>query len=80
MPTILREDGRRFYFYSHEPNEPAHVHVDTGTGSAKIWLTPVSVAGSVALSSHELADLVRVVRRHREHFMEAWYGHFGSKG
>ena len=22
MPTIFRLDGYRFYFYSHEPNEP----------------------------------------------------------
>lgn len=28
MPTILRIDGFRFYFYSHEPNEPPHVHID----------------------------------------------------
>jgi hypothetical protein len=34
MPTILRVDGLRFYFYSHEPNEPAHVHVDRGGASA----------------------------------------------
>ncbi|CAN5423976.1 hypothetical protein BH10PSE12_BH10PSE12_29090 [soil metagenome] len=25
MPTIFRLDGYRFYFYSHEPNEPPHV-------------------------------------------------------
>ena len=28
MPTIHRQNGFRFYFYSHEPNEPPHVHVD----------------------------------------------------
>ena len=28
MPTVLRVRGFRFYFYSHEPNEPPHVHVD----------------------------------------------------
>jgi len=28
MPTILRVDGFRVYFYSHEPGEPPHVHVD----------------------------------------------------
>ena len=28
MPTVLRLDGYRFHFYSHEPNEPPHVHVD----------------------------------------------------
>jgi hypothetical protein len=28
VPTVLRTGPYRFYFYSHEPNEPAHVHVD----------------------------------------------------
>jgi Protein of unknown function (DUF2442)/Domain of unknown function (DUF4160) len=28
------------YFYSHEPNEPAHVHVDRDDQSAKFWLKP----------------------------------------
>lgn len=27
MPTILREGPYRFYFYSHEPNEPPPTHV-----------------------------------------------------
>jgi hypothetical protein len=27
MPTIYRENGFRFFFYTHEGNEPAHVHV-----------------------------------------------------
>lgn len=82
MPTILREDGCRVYFYSHEPNEPAHVHVhvDRGGGSAKIWLTPVMVAFSVGLTPHDLGDAVRLVRRHRDHLMEAWNGYFGSEG
>nr|WP_242060339.1 DUF4160 domain-containing protein [Aerosakkonema funiforme] len=26
MPTVLRIGAYRFYFYSHEPNEPPHVH------------------------------------------------------
>jgi hypothetical protein len=30
MPTILRVDGFRVYFWSHEPNEPPHVHLDKG--------------------------------------------------
>ena len=28
MPTILTSGPYRIYFYSHEPNEPPHVHVD----------------------------------------------------
>ncbi|MCC5626436.1 DUF4160 domain-containing protein [Nostoc sp. CHAB 5715] len=28
MPTILRIGAYRFYFYTHEPNEPPHIHID----------------------------------------------------
>lgn len=80
MPTILREDGCRVYLYSHEPNEPAHVHVDKGGGSAKIWLTPVTVAFSVALTPRDLGNVVRLVSRYRDHLVEAWHGYFGSEG
>ena len=27
-PAVLRTGPFRFYFHSHEPNEPPHVHVD----------------------------------------------------
>ena len=80
MPTIVCEDGYRFYFYSHEPNEPPHVHVDKGGGSAKVWLTPVSVAANVGLSPAQLGEVVRKVRAHRNRFMEAWNGFFGTEG
>ena len=36
MPTILRIEGYRFYFYSHEPNELPHVHVDKAGSTMKI--------------------------------------------
>ena len=35
-PTVLREGPYRFYFYSHEPNEAPHVHVDRDDQSAKL--------------------------------------------
>ena len=38
MPTVLRAQGFRLYFWSCEPNEPPHVHVDRVGASAKVWL------------------------------------------
>ena len=48
MPTVLRDAGYRFFFYSDEgdPLEPPHVHVTAGEGVAKFWLDPVALAGS----------------------------------
>jgi hypothetical protein len=44
MPTVLRTGPYRFYFYSHETNEPPHVHVQRDARSAKFWLRPVGLA------------------------------------
>ncbi|HEU4826354.1 MAG TPA: DUF4160 domain-containing protein [Dongiaceae bacterium] len=49
-----REQGYRFYFYSHEPNEPSHVHVDKGSSSAKFWLDPVRLSRNHGFSAPEL--------------------------
>jgi len=50
MPTVLRSGPYRFYFYSHEPNEPPHIHVDRDDLSAKFWLNPVQLAGQLWIS------------------------------
>ncbi|HYJ83127.1 MAG TPA: DUF4160 domain-containing protein [Allosphingosinicella sp.] len=44
MPTILRIDRYRFHLYSHEPNEPPHVHVDKAEATGKVWLERVEFA------------------------------------
>lgn len=54
MPTILRVGGFRFFFYSHEPNKPAHIHVDEDSATAKIWLHKLSVASNVGFLPREL--------------------------
>lgn len=46
MPTVLRVAGYRFFFFSNERREPAHIHVERAEAYAKFWLTPVSLAGS----------------------------------
>jgi hypothetical protein len=54
MPTILRWEGFRFYFYSHEPNEPPHVHVDRDGASVKFWLNPVELARNHGFPARDL--------------------------
>ena len=38
MPTVLRVDGYRFYFFSREGQEPPHIHVEQAERYAKFWL------------------------------------------
>ena len=79
MPTVLREKGYRLYFYSHEPNEPPHVHVDKAGASAKLWLKPVGLARSVGFRPSDISAILQLVRQNREQLLKAWHGHFGTK-
>lgn len=78
MPTVHREHGYRFYFYSHEPNEPPHVHIDRDRLSAKFWLNPVAPARNYGFSARELRRLESLVREYRARWLEAWDEHFGA--
>jgi hypothetical protein len=80
MPTIQRLQGYRFYFYSHEPNEPPHVHVDRSGMSAKFWIEPVAFARNRGFSPRELRDIERLVSEHQQQFLEAWNEFFGDSG
>jgi Domain of unknown function (DUF4160) len=80
MPTVLRTGPYRFYFYSHEPNEPPHVHVDREALSAKFWLDPVALARNLGFSSRELRALNRIVQEHKQQLLEEWRGYFGADG
>ena len=77
MPTVLRIGPFRFYFYSHEPNEPPHVHVDRGEATIKIWLDPVEVAKSRGFRAHEIGGILALVDEHRSSLLEAWHEYFG---
>ena len=79
MPTVLRRGPYRFYFFSHEPNEPPHMHVDRDDRSVKFWLQPVALARNVRFSAKELAEIQRIVREQQVSLWEAWHGYFGTK-
>ena len=46
MPTVLRWEAYRAFFYSNERGEPPHVHVRSGDHEAKFWLHDLSVAAN----------------------------------
>jgi len=58
------------YFYSHEPNEPPHVHVDRDDQSAKFY--PVALARNLGFRVH------RLVVENRNLLLEKWYERFPS--
>jgi hypothetical protein len=79
MPTLLRWNGYRFFFYSADGGEPAHVHVSKGGSEAKIWLGDLTVAVNFGYSSQELSEIIRKARDQRDSFLEAWNDHFANR-
>jgi hypothetical protein len=79
MPTVMRSGPYRFYFYSHEPNEPPHIHVDRNDLSAKFWIEQIGLARNFGFSAKELRRIQRLVVQNQESFLEAWDGHFGNR-
>ncbi len=76
MPTVLRVDGHRFFFYSNEGNEPPHIHVQTAEKYAKFWLTPIQLADAFGYNKKELQRIQNIIAEHSELLKEAWNEHF----
>jgi hypothetical protein len=76
-PTVFREAGYRFYFFSRE--EPRmHVHVQSGNGEAKFWLEPdIKIAQNHGLSMKELNEAYNLIEEHTNEIRAAWQQHFG---
>ena len=76
MPTVLRVDGHRFFFYSNEGSEPPHIHVQKAEKYAKFWLQPIQMAEAIGYTSRELHHVQDIITEHLELLLEAWYEHF----
>ena len=79
MPTILRTNGFRFFFYSNENDEPAHVHVEKGDAEGKIWLEPTLAAAYFGgFSGAEQIDIMYIAASNLKNFLIKWYEYFGK--
>lgn len=77
MPTVLRIGAFRFFFYSNENAEPAHIHIQRDAALAKIWLSPVSLASSTGFNAADLNTLLRLTRENSEYLLGKWNDFFG---
>ena len=78
MPTILRVRGYRFFFFSTEGSEPAHIHVEKAESYAKFWLESIALARSIGYNARELHQLRELVEEHKILFLERWHEYFSS--
>jgi hypothetical protein len=81
MPTILRIEGFRFFFYSDERQEPAHIHVRRGEDEAKFWLAPVPLSWNDGFNGATLSSLSlhKIVRENETLFLQSAKGADGRR-
>ena len=80
MPTVFRERGFKFFFYSNEgsPREPVHIHVEKDDHEAKFWMRPVAqLAYNDGYDARTLREVLGMVEAHRERIERAWNEFFG---
>jgi hypothetical protein len=76
-PTVFREKGYRFYFFSREETR-MHVHVLSGDGEAKFWLEPeLQLANSYRYNRKQLREIESIIEEHHHELVSAWQRHFG---
>jgi hypothetical protein len=81
MPTIWRELGFRFSFYSADGEEPPHVHVTKDGCQAKWWIgtDPAQEARSEGFAASDRAKIARIITRERGYLLDRWWAYFGPK-
>lgn len=77
-PTVFREDGYRFFFFSREETR-MHVHVYCGDGEAKFWLEPeIELARNYSLSRQQLKVIENIIEERQNEIRNAWQKYFPS--
>lgn len=77
-PTIFREKGFRFFFFSREETR-MHVHVHCSDGEAKFWLEPeIELARNYRLSGQQIRQVKEIIEAHYEELKSAWKKYFGN--
>ena len=78
MTTILRLGPYRFFFYSGDRDEPAHVHIERDDKIAKVWLEPIRLHNSGSFNRAELSRILNIIEENRDMMLEVWNDYFGK--
>lgn len=71
MPTILKQNGFRYFFYSNE-HLPKHIHVEGKGGEAKIELDSLTLVQAYNLKKKDLRLIIQTVTNQRFFFIRKW--------
>lgn len=70
MPTLLNQNGFKFFFYANE-HEPKHIHVMKNEGFAKIELDNLIVVQNY-LKPKDLKMALEIINENQNNFIRIW--------
>jgi len=77
MPTVLRVDGFRFFFFSDE-HLPLHIHVEKAECYLRVELENLTLTDNYGFSSKEVQRIVAIVRANQIDLIGAWNEYFNQ--
>lgn len=78
MPTVLRINGFRFFFFSDE-HLPLHIHVEKGDGYMRVELETFTVTNQYKISKNDEKKILHIVQQHQQKLIGAWNEYFNCK-
>ena len=83
MPTILRMNGWRLFFYSNEGHEPPHIHAEKGGAEVKFWLQielyNIEEDDAHGLSTALRREIRKIIFDHFDYIVEQWQKYFEDR-
>ena len=77
MPTILRSNGYRFFFYVSD-HSPMHIHIEKDNKTAKFNLDPLELIRSRKFNTSEIREIRKLVANNKEVFKQKWNAYFNN--
>lgn len=77
MPTVLRSNGYRFFFYSNE-HLPIHIHVEKDYKTAKFLFDDFELIRSRGFNASELKEIRKLVTDNERLFKNKWNEYFNN--
>ena len=77
MPTVLKINGFRFFFYSNE-HLPIHIHIEKDSKTAKFNLETIELTRSRGFNASELKEIRKLVNENFELFINKWNEYFNN--
>lgn len=75
MPTILKSNGYRFFFYSND-HLPKQVHVEKAQKTSKFDLDPVELVSNKGFKASELREIRILIQQNIDLLISRWDEHF----